>query len=165
MFFKLLRFLQEKLNKEINDLLMETAMPNLPDLPSLPNIPGKKSDSEQSYKKEELLPDTAKTNGEVTATTEEAVTVTPSGDSSNDPNTETATYVLVTVDEGGFHQLSDLENMAGTTLYIDPAQLTGSGTSLDNLYLAIDEGGLAQLDQQQVIDCNAKTNFILHRKT
>jgi hypothetical protein len=144
---------------------METSLPSLPEVPSLPNIPLKKSEKgsatvtepappkEEPAAKEETAAETKselpKTNGEATATTEEAVTVTPNVDSAVDPNTETATYVLVTVDEGGFHQLSGLEGM-GTTLYIDPAQLTGSGTSLDNLYLAIDEGSMAQLDQQQV---------------
>lgn len=144
---------------------MDTALPSLPIVPSLPNIPMKKSEKGSPTVKEPTLPkeepavkeeiavevksETPKTNGEATATTEEAVTVMPNVDSAVDPNTETATYVLVTVDEGGFHQLSGLEGM-GTTLYIDPAQLTGSGTSLDNLYLAIDEGSMAQLDQQQV---------------
>jgi len=144
---------------------METSLPSLPEVPSLPNIPLKKSEKgsatvtepvppkEEPAAKEETAAETKsespKTNGEATATTEEAVTVTPNVDSAADANTETATYVLVTVDEGGFHQLSGLEGM-GTTLYIDPAQLTGSGTSLDNLYLAIDEGSMAQLDQQQV---------------
>jgi hypothetical protein len=138
---------------------METSLPSLPDVPSLPNIPIKKSEkgsptvTEAAPSKEahyeETKSETAKVNGESTAATEEAVTVTPNVNSAGDANTETATYVLVTVDEGGFHQLSGLEGM-GTTLYIDPAQLAGSGTSLDNLYLAIDEGSMAQLDQQQV---------------
>ncbi|CAB3371212.1 Hypothetical predicted protein [Cloeon dipterum] len=158
---------KEKLSKDIDDLLKETAVPSLPELPSLPNIPMKKSETEnvkeqkdlkeeeeeeketaQSSPAEAKAAEPAKTNGATTATTEEAVTISPSEESA-DANTETATYVLVTVDEGGFHQLSGLDGMA-TTLYIDPSQLAGGGTSLDNLYLAIDDGSIAQLDQQQV---------------
>ncbi|KAF4521075.1 hypothetical protein B566_EDAN012374 [Ephemera danica] len=90
-----------------------------------------------------------------------------------DPNTETATYVLVTIDDsGGFQQFQTLEGMGNTTLlaydssqgeeggtrtlYIDPSQLSGAGTGLENLFLAIDApdgsgASMVQIQPNQVL--------------